>query len=546
LQAFFVLGTCVVSIPAAAQEAAEKGASKDDASTGTPAEEGVKPAADATHAAEPAPPAVLAPTETKPAEPSGWLQDWHTSVSGYFRAPMAMGISSRPGPDNLNGPSATQVSYGPNRTVDANYWAFTYTRLQEQDWAELFVHEKHKHVEAVLGMMGYWLQAAGFRNPDASWFPGMAYVALDTDIGSGSFKPNVALTMGAWWPKFGYFEKYDTYTLGRFRQLGEQLQVTLPVTPDITAVVTQGFGTNRDGSYSFVATGNPLYNAQIGLDLLTYENIQLTYGKYLDVGLHYNNEWTADPYLLNGAPGSGKSYTDASQAHLSVVGAEAHVRAPYAGHLWISPSLIGVKNGWALATGGTEVMHSLGGGGVAANYLGWYNTPVSSTGSGSILNLGFLYENSLSTVQGKPKGSLPEVTLSAFGLLANASLDLPANSTFPQKSLKEFKYGADVTVQALDWLAFVARYDVVNLDLDHPGYIYNVFSPRIVLSSHFLSGETVYLQYSRYTYGDNMTLGATWPWGAPLVTGNDVLQGGPYQGKKPDMDVIKLQATVSF
>ena len=55
-----------------------------------------------------------------------------------------MGLSSRPGPDNPTGPSSTQVSYGPNRTVDWNYYSFAYTRLQEQDWAELFVHEKQE------------------------------------------------------------------------------------------------------------------------------------------------------------------------------------------------------------------------------------------------------------------------------------------------------------------------------------------------------------------------------------------------------------------
>ena len=62
---------------------------------------------------------------------------------------MALGISSRPGPDSLDpmtgklvGPPSTQVSYGPNRTVDSNYYSFAYTRLQEQDWAEVFIHAR--------------------------------------------------------------------------------------------------------------------------------------------------------------------------------------------------------------------------------------------------------------------------------------------------------------------------------------------------------------------------------------------------------------------
>jgi hypothetical protein len=548
----FVLGLGLISIPAAADEPTDKSTSSD-----------AEPPSAAPSPAAPAPTAPPLASEVKPVEQKGaWYQNWETSVTGYFRAPLALGLSSRPSPDNLKGPSSTQVSYGPNRTVDANYFAFTYTRLQEQDWAELFVHEKHKHVEAVLGMMGYWYQTDGFRVPDASWFPGMAYLVLDTDFKVGPVTPNIALTMGAWWPKFGYFEKYDTYTLGRFRQVGEQLRLTIPVGPRFTTVLTQGFGTNRDGSYNYESTNNPLYNTLTFDDLLTYENIEVTDNKYIDVGLHYNTMWTADPNAplatTNANTPTALSYTNAEQAHLTVLGAEANLTVPYAGRLWLSPSFISVRNGWALGgdgAGGTEVMHSMGGAGIASNYMGYAGNPTSSTGSGSMVNFGFLYENKLSNILGKPKGSvMPEVTLSVFGLLADASVDLPANvsTPHPPPSFKEFKYGADLTVQPLDWLGFVLRYDFVNLDLDLPAYVYSVITPRIVFSSHFLSSESIYIQYSRYTYGDKMVLAGTWPWNqnantGALVPGNGILQGqGPYAGKEPDANVIKLQATVAF
>jgi hypothetical protein len=504
LQAFsFLLTVCAVSIPAAAQEP----------------DGGVA---------------------AKAAEPEGW----HTEVHGYFRAPMALGLSSRPGPDNLSGPSSTQVSYGPNRTVDASYYSFAYTRLQEQDWAEVFIHEKRKHVDAAVGWMGYWYQTVGFRNPDASWVPGMAYLTLDTDFDAGGLKPSVALTMGAWWPKFGYFEKYDTYTLGRFRQMGEQLELTVPFNADLTAVFTEGFGTGRDGSFNYLAP--PYYGAIVGLDLLTWENVKLSYKKSVDLGLHYNTEWTADPNLTQQTT-PGKSYSDAKLAHLTVVGAEANLRAPGLGHLWVSPSYIHVRNGWALANGGTEVMHGLGGVGIATNYLGWTNTPTSSTGSGSMINLGFLYENALSGIRGKELGSaLPDVALSVFGLFTKSKLDLPAGSMFPQNSFKQFKYGVDATLQALDWLGFMLRYDLVNLDWDHGGYIFSGVTARAAFSSHFLSSERIYVQYTRYTYGDKMTLAGTSLSGAPLIAGNEIVQAGPYSGKPPDHNVIKLQAEVAF
>jgi hypothetical protein len=499
---------------------------------------------DAEPTAQPPPDTTVA--VKPPEQPTGW----RTEVSGYFRAPMALGISSRPGPDNPTGPSSTQVSYGPNRTVDANYYSFAYTRLQEQDWAEVFVHAKKKHVDAAVGWMGYWLQSVGFRNYDAAWAPGLAYVRLDTDLGdSPGLQPNIAFTAGAWWPSFGYFEKYDTYTLGRFRQLGAQLKLMLPFYPDWTANVVAGFGTNRDGSFN---TGAPaFYGAIVGIDLMGYFNAEVTYKKYLDAAFHINTEWTADPNLtMQGAP-DPKSYEQAQLAHLSVVGGEIHLRAPYLGHLWISPSYISVRNGWALANGGTEVMHSLSGAGLVTNYMAWTGSPSDSTGTGTMFNLGFLYENSLSGILGTAPGSLPDVTASIFGLLADSSLDLPATTTLRTSDPKvghiaQFKAGADATLQATTWFAFMLRFDIVNYDLETPGYIFDSITARTIFASHFLSSERIYLQYSRYKYGDKMVLNGSWPWGAPLVAGANVLQQGPYSGMTPDENVVKLQADIAF
>jgi hypothetical protein len=539
LRALLVLGACAWSSSAVAQEPADV-----TSSDGAPSEEASSRESqpkDAQVSAEPA-----------PDQPS---EGWHTEINGYFRAPVTMGISSRSGPDEAAGATHKQVSYGPNRTVDSSYYSFAYTRLQEQDWAEVFIHEKKKHVDAAVGWMGYWFQSAGFRNPDAAWVPGMAYLTLDTDFELAGVRPNLALTMGAWWPSFGAFPKYDTYLLGRFRQIGEQLQLTVPVRPELTLAVVEGFGTGRDGSFNYGAP--PFYGAITGLDLLTWVNVELTYDKYVDVGLHYNVQWTDDPNLAQQTTPGDKSYAAVHNAHLTTLGAEANLRARYLGRLWISPSFLHVRNGWALANTGTEVLHSLGGAGVATNYLAWTGSPSDSTGSGTLLNLGFLYENTLSGIHGKPlvgtarspstpSSPLPDVTLNVFGLLTSASLDLPATTTLTQKSLKQFKYGADVTVQALSWLAGTLRYDTVNYDLDHPAYIFSAVSARAAFSSHFLSGERIFIQYSRYIYGDKMVLNGTWPWGAALVAGSNVLQQGPYSGHKPDQNVIKLQADIAF
>ena len=556
VRAFVAIAVSFVAIPVAAQPPA---AEEEEESTPKPSEPA--PAApEKTAPAEAAPPAAVAEGSPEKEPPTGavsaaaapapeaksgeTIAGFDTFVTGYFRAPMAIGVSPRPGPQDMQGEESMQLSYGPTRTVDSNYYSFAYTRLQEQDWVEVFFHAKKKHVEAVVGWMGYWFQGAGFRNYDAGWVPGMAYLTLDTDFNAGSIKPNVAFTMGAFWPSFGYFEKYDTYTLGRFRHIGEQLKFTLPVSPDLNVTLTQGFGTGRDGSFNILSPAP--YQATVGLDLVHYEHVRVAYKDFVDVGLHFNHQWTRDPNLTQRGS-AGQAYVDASEAKFTTMGGELNVRAPYAGHLWVSPSYTRIRNGWALAQAGTEVMHSLGGAGFASNYMAWDESATNSTGTGSTFNLGFLYENSLSTILGKPRGAaMPEVTLNVFGLYVDSNLDLPVTSVITQDHIAQMKYGADVTVQPLNWLGLMLRWDEVNYNLDDTGYVFSAITPRLIFSSHFLSSESIYIQYSRYRYGARMTIAGRWPWGQPLVPGSQITQGGSYAGQTPDMDVIKLQANVSF
>jgi len=155
-----------------------------------------------------------------------------------------------------------------------------------------------------------------------------------------------------------------------------------------------------------------------------------------DVGLYYNDSWTRDPTLFTGpAPAGGGAYGDARDADMTVVGADIHVRLPALGKLWLASSYIKVKQGWALSPT-VEVMHSNGGAGIANNYLA-FGQP-GSTGSGSLFNFAWLYENSLSNVQGHGKEHpLPDLSLEFFGMLANANRDLLPGATISD-SLGQF------------------------------------------------------------------------------------------------------------
>jgi hypothetical protein len=201
-----------------------------------------------------------------------------------------------------------------------------------------------------------------------------------------------------------------------------------------------------------------------------------------------------------------------------------------------------------LNNGGTEVMHSLGGGGLASSNLFWANDPTQSTGTGSLTNFGFTYENTLSSIQGKEYGTLlPDVSFSLFGLWSKSKADLPPTSALTQRTLTELKWGADATLQATHWFGFMLRYDLVNMGTEDPGYIFSAITSRLIFSSHFLSSERMFIQYSRYKYGDKAVLAATWPWGTAVAAGSTVFQQNPaYLGSQPDHNVVKLQAEIAF
>ncbi len=476
-------------------------------------------------AAPPAPP----PPPPPPAEPppEKKADEWQFVTSGYFRGPIAIGLSDRPDPNSADpnsntAPSSTQMAYAPNRLLDAGYYSFGYTRLQEQDWGEIYFTEKRKHVAATLAVMGYWYPWAGYERPATGWLPAQGWVTLDSDFQLGNLKPKVELKAGIFTHKWGIFGVYDTYMFGRFHQAGESLQLTVPLSPELELRLLHGIGTNRNGS----ATNGT------GLTMLHYAHVGINYNKMVDVGLYYNNSWTSDPSLFAAPPGTtpsgGGAYSDAKEANMTVLGGEIKLDLPTFGRLWLTPGYVSVKNGWALSQT-VELMHSPGGGGIAGNYLGWRSDGRGTTGSGSMVNLGFLYENSLSKILGQTPADLPDLRLSAFGMLAKASRDVPTGSAIPD-SLTQFKWGADLTLQALDWLAFMGRYDWVNVDMDNSGNNFSVITPRVIFQSHFLSNESIWIQYSRYFYGDKMLLATS--------------ETQPY--RTPDHNVIKIQANMSW
>lgn len=455
---------------------------------------------------------------------------WSVAVSGYFRAPIMFGVSRRPDPGSAGGERKLQLTYAPNRVLDADYNSFAYTRLPEADWAELFVTARRPHVEATIALMGRWYNWAGYEDGAAGWLPSQAWLHLDTDFSLGGLRPHVDLKGGVFWQRWGNFDKYDTYMFGRFHQAGLALELQVPLGSDTEIRLTEGFGTNRNGAPG-VGTG---------LTLLHYSHLGLRYDELVNIGLYHNVSWTRDPTLFvpgaepaasdlvpsgpAGAPGGGP-YDEAKAARMHVLGADLDLRLPLLGHVWLAASRITLTNGWALP-GIVEVLHSPGGSGIATNYLGFGEA--GSTGSGSLGSLALLYEASLAGLLGQPRGTLPDLKWSVFGMLAHARRELAPDAVIP-RTLTQSKWGSDFTVAVWPWLALLLRYDTVDLDADADGRSFRALTPRVIFTSHAIATESLWLQYSRYFYDD-----------VHLETD----PGQPYPN--PDRHVVKVQANVSF
>jgi len=430
---------------------------------------------------------------------------WEIFFTGYFRAPLMISFSSRADPADPTQTKESQISYAPNRLYDAGYDTFKFTRLNEEDWAEFYLHLKRPHIQASIAVMGAWYQWAAHKNPGALFTPGLAWIKLDTDFDIGDLTANIALKAGAFLQVYGYMGKYDNYLYARHHQSGETIELTLPFNENFVLRVNDGFGYFRasDGDGGFGAV--PVHHLHVGA----------TISKMLDVGLYLSNNWTKDPALFD-------DFSLAKDAKMDVIGADAHLNMPRFGHLWLGFSRIMLTNGTSIPGWGTEVMHSMNGGdGITEIYM-----PLGN-GTGSVNNIGWLYENTLSGVQGLDSPSFPEITLNIFGLMAMSSYDLMAGGEGDTSSIKG---GADITVHPLPWLGIMLRYDSVKTEgVDLGGQVvdqsFSVITPRIIASSHLTVPGTIYLQWSHYMYGDNVWL-------------NEETQ------MKPDEDVLKLMCEI--
>ena len=431
-------------------------------------------------------------------------------LHGYFRAPLRLAFADR-GANRKDGEA--QYNIRTPWLVDDDYFhsGFAYTRLAEQDWSELYLGVGNKWLSAELALMGSLYSDWARPLIDHQWGIAQGFVTFHWDKEGPRLKFRIQVRGGAFWDRFGYLEKYDTYLFGRTHQLGAQLRMEFS-TPRVTVFLQQGVGAHLEA-----------IDANQGLTLLNYVVLGARYKRLAEAGFYFLDSTEQDKRQLN-------QLTD---ANMRIYGLDARVNTLRFGRFYVGGSVITAQASTFLSPV-LEVLHSFGGRGLTENFFG---TDKSENGTGRLYNLGFEHRYSLADLLRRSGPSRlhalrgGDVTMSWFGLVTYAlSKQADPDPAVNKNGRTYFKWGAELAWQALSWLGASLRYDRVILDTNDDANSFRIITPRITLRTHWLLDAELFLQYSRYSYGARVQLR---PGQVPLET-------------QPDTDVLKIQAQISF
>ncbi len=431
------------------------------------------------------------------------------AAHGYLRAPLRIGVRDRS--STMDGQASRDV-----RTpwlVDDDYFrsGFAYTRLQESDWAELYLSAGNKTVSGTIALMGSLFSDWARPLIDRQLGLAQAYVTLHWEKQVRGRTLGLTVKGGSFWDRFGWLRYYDTYMYGRTHQLGAQVRLDYQGR-NLRLWLVHGAGAHLEA-----------IDANQGFTLLNYLHAGAGWRDLVKVGFYFLDTKAQDQRQLK----------EIKDADMWVVGVDARVAHPATGELYVSGSFIRAKSATYLSPA-LEVMHAYGGRGITENYLG---TDHSDNGTGALWNLGFEHRFSTAALlrrywpsrAGALRGG--DVTLAWFGLVTYVqSKQGDPDPAVNRDQRTYFKWGLEAGWVALSWLAVYLRYDRVILDRSDDANTFRVLSPRISLRTHWLTDVEVFFQYSRYFYGDRVQLR---PGQIPLET-------------RPDEDVLKLQAQIVF
>jgi hypothetical protein len=123
------------------------------------------------------------------------------------------------------------------------------------------------------------------------------------------------------------------------------------------------------------------------------------------------------------------------------------------------------------------------------------------------------------------QGKSPDVRLSLFAMGVGVKSD-----DDDYDGINKLKVGAEATYSMASWFALSTRFDHVSADSSDDGKAFNIFSPRLLFHTDWLSRDEFALQYSYFQYGNDVIVRT----GLPKVDDPSAT---------PDKTVISLSGT---
>ncbi|MBI5537657.1 MAG: hypothetical protein HY898_33345 [Deltaproteobacteria bacterium] len=473
-------------------------------------------------------PRLLAPTfaeDRYPGDPVGGQTDVELSrggklpplrfaLHGYFRAPMRFSRVHRAAGTTTS--EEGEYNYRTPFLVDDDYYksGFLYLPINERAWNETYLSVGNERMTATVGLASTQFSDAETPTIDKQFGIAQGWLTYRYKIVEGL---GLRVKGGAFWDRFGYLPKYDTYIFGRTHQVGGQARLEFQTGP-FTFWVLDGVGTHGEDIAS-----------KHGLTMVHYAHGGVSYDRTVEVGVYYLNASTKDK----------RQFQDITDSDMTVLGVDARV-STLLGKGYVAYSSIDANRVLYLSPA-LEVMHSYGRR-IMDNYLG--TDAKTNGGMGFLKNLAFQYDFSVANLYRglmKTKASpLPwggDITASVFGMLTKVQSDQPTDwSTTDtirdtrRDGVSKWKWGTEGGWRATEWAGIFLRYDHVVPDQDDSATTFRVISPRIALFTHFLTQEMIFVQFSRYWYKQAVQL-----------------RQGEIQGERyPDEKVFKLQAQITY
>lgn len=431
-------------------------------------------------------------------------------ASGYFRAPLRLSYRSR-GDAVMEGEAANNI-HTP-WLIDDDYFrsGFLYTRLQESDWSELYLSVGNQHLEGKVALMGSMYSDWARPLIDRQWGIAQGYLTYHYKALGPRLNFRMHVRAGAFWDRFGWLENYDTYVFGRTHQMGGQVRLEFELTgPKITIWLLQGVGAHLDAIES-----------NQGLTLLNYVHAGVDIRKIAQVGF----------YFLDTLSNDRRQLKELKDANLRVVGLDGRLNT-WLGLFYLAGSVLSASQAQYMSPV-IEVMHSWGGRGLTENYLGIEK----SDGTGSLWSLAGEYTFSTRAVLTRFRPEKlsflrsGDLQLKLFGLTAyTLSKQVDPDPAVNRDGRLGYKWGTELLYQPLSFLFFSLRYDRIIPDVQDDASAFRILTPKIGVTVNWLLGAQVFIQYSRYFYGDRVRL-------RPGQVALETL---------PDDNALKLQAQISF